>query len=79
MFGVSCIVTYYFIVMKMKAIVGAAAAHLSLCALGIFARATEYLEPNVQRHAGLLPASVCKQLIELGEKGTAVIFHVLVI
>lgn len=29
----------------------------------------EYLEPNVQRHVGVLPESVCKQLIDLGEEG----------
>ena len=28
----------------------------------------EYLEPNVQRHVGVLPESVCKQLIDLGEE-----------
>ncbi len=33
------------------------------------ANALEYLEPNVQRHAGILPRSVCKQLIQLGEEG----------
>ena len=31
----------------------------------------EYLEPNVQRHAGVIPKSVCKELIDLGEEGTA--------
>mmetsp|Transcript_3776 Transcript_3776/g.8342 ORF Transcript_3776/g.8342 Transcript_3776/m.8342 type:complete len:378 (+) Transcript_3776:217-1350(+) len=30
--------------------------------------ATDYLEPEIQRHAGVLPKDVCKQLIELGEK-----------
>ena len=29
----------------------------------------EYLEPNVQRHAGVIPESVCKKLIDLGEEG----------
>mmetsp|Transcript_27812 Transcript_27812/g.59106 ORF Transcript_27812/g.59106 Transcript_27812/m.59106 type:complete len:265 (-) Transcript_27812:631-1425(-) len=28
----------------------------------------QYLEPVVQRHVGVLPPSVCKQLIDLGEK-----------
>ncbi|KAL7549201.1 hypothetical protein ACHAWF_012470, partial [Thalassiosira exigua] len=32
------------------------------------ATAVDYLEPHVQRHASVLPPSVCKQLIELGEK-----------
>ena len=29
----------------------------------------EYLEPNVQRHAGVLPKSLCNKLIDLGEQG----------
>jgi hypothetical protein len=32
-------------------------------------KAIEYLEPNVQRLVGVLPKSVCKQLIDLGEEG----------
>jgi len=29
----------------------------------------EYLEPHVQRHAGMLPKSTCNELIDLGERG----------
>lgn len=32
------------------------------------ARDADYLEPTVQRHVGVLPPSVCKKLVELGEK-----------
>ena len=32
----------------------------------------EYLEPNVQRHAGVIPKSVCKELIDLGEEGICI-------
>jgi len=28
----------------------------------------EYLEPNVQRHVGVLPQNICKQIIDLGKK-----------
>ena len=31
--------------------------------------ALEYLEPNVQRIVGVLPTSVCNELIRLGEQG----------
>mmetsp|Transcript_11319 Transcript_11319/g.24527 ORF Transcript_11319/g.24527 Transcript_11319/m.24527 type:complete len:258 (+) Transcript_11319:99-872(+) len=41
---------------------------LSICTLSfLLAESVEFLEPNVQRHVGVLPPSVCKQLIELGE------------
>mmetsp|Transcript_7921 Transcript_7921/g.17195 ORF Transcript_7921/g.17195 Transcript_7921/m.17195 type:complete len:147 (-) Transcript_7921:68-508(-) len=36
----------------------------------------QYLEPNVQRHVGIIPPSVCQQLINLGEKCP---FHVNII
>ena len=54
----------------MKAIaVGATVALLpALSAPGPIANAIEYLEPNIQDHVGVLPTSVCKQLIELGEE-----------
>ena len=49
--------------------VGATVALLpALSAPGPIANATEYLEPNVQGHVGVLPTSVCRQLIELGEE-----------
>ena len=53
----------------------AASALLQLYAASVYADddgQIQYLEPSVQRHAGVLPLSVCKQLIELGEKGKLV-------
>lgn len=41
---------------------------LPLATLFLLASAAEYLEPNVQRHVGVLSATVCKELIQLGEK-----------
>jgi len=35
--------------------------------LAPWSNAEEYLEPSVQRHVGVLPSSVCKQLIDLGD------------
>lgn len=46
----------------------AIAALVSQSKLGPSANALEHLQPDVQRHAGVLPLSVCKQLIDLGEK-----------
>mmetsp|Transcript_21233 Transcript_21233/g.39014 ORF Transcript_21233/g.39014 Transcript_21233/m.39014 type:complete len:380 (+) Transcript_21233:26-1165(+) len=47
-----------------------ATALLSPCMPVSLANAVEhqYLEPNVQRHVGVLPPSVCKRLIDLGEE-----------
>ena len=38
--------------------------------------APQYLEPNVQRYAGVIPKSVCDQLIDLGENGASLILYV---
>ncbi len=62
--------------MRAKLTIAAVAAILSLSALVSLTHATsdaEYLEPNVQRVVGVLPLSVCKQLIILGEEGAFVI------
>ena len=37
--------------------------------------AIEYLEPNVQRIVGVLPTSVCNELIRLGEQGQLVLTY----
>jgi len=51
-------------------IVAAVSTLLSLPMRGplISAVDVEFLEPKVQRHVGVLPLSVCKELISLGEK-----------
>jgi len=50
---------------------------LSPCTRGPpLAKAMEYLEPNVRRHVGVLPPSVCKQLIDLGEKSGFLVMEV---
>ena len=62
--------------MIMKVVVASAVVFLRLSAPAPLANALEYLEPTVQRHAGVIPRSVCKHLIELGEKGVSVVqFH----
>ncbi|KAL7552046.1 hypothetical protein ACHAWF_015254 [Thalassiosira exigua] len=38
----------------------------------------DYVEPTVQRHAGVLPPGVCKTLIELGEKSAYIFACILV-
>ena len=41
--------------------------------------AIEYLEPNVQRIEGLLPASICNELIAAGEKGVYVCVLIIIV
>ena len=41
--------------------------------------AIEYLEPNVQRIEGLLPVSICNELIAAGEKGMYVLVFIICI
>lgn len=46
---------------------------LSVPSLASGDAAIEYLEPNVQRIEGLLPVSICNELIAAGEKGMYVL------
>ena len=67
----------------MKGVFVAAVACLSLSrpdktpGSSALAADVEYLEPNVQRLVNFLPVSVCKELIDLGEKCVSphLIFH----
>jgi len=66
--------------MKMKgAVIAAAASTIPLLLIKVpSVSAVDYLEPNVQRHVGVLPLDICNELIYLGEKGRSMQFICLV-